>query len=152
MEATEQISHLTAKLNEFIRQNIGRSELLNPAGQSPLSDTQAHILMLLWNSKLPLANNQLATMMEISRPAITKAMKELTKQAYVTAQPAEHDRRVMQYQLTDRGQQSAAKHRALHAQTEADLTAVTAKYSAHDLAVITTFLDELVMHTTAQHK
>ncbi|MCM0598296.1 MarR family winged helix-turn-helix transcriptional regulator [Periweissella fabalis] len=138
-----EIINLTTTLNEFVRQYASRSELLNDDNQVTVSDTQAHILMLLLDSQVPLTNSQLATAMELSRPAITKAVKELLKHAYLTATPAQHDGRVMEYQLTVSGQLVADEHRQRHEATINQLATVCAKYSMADLQLIQQFMNEL---------
>lgn len=144
MPKLDQIEQLNSALNEFVRQYASRSELLNDSGNAlAVSDTQAHILMLLLDSPQPLANNQLATTMELSRPAITKAIKELTKHAFLIAQPAKHDGRVMQYQLTPSGREVARQHHALHQATLAQLATVSAKYTSAQLATIEQFINEI---------
>ncbi|CAH0418843.1 MarR family winged helix-turn-helix transcriptional regulator [Periweissella ghanensis] len=138
-----EIVNLTTALNEFVRQYASRSELLNDDGQLAVSDTQAHILMLLLDSDAPLSNSQLATLMELTRPAITKAVKELLKQGYLTATPAQHDGRVMEYQLTASGQTVAQEHRQRHEATINQLAAVCDKYTEPDLQLIQQFINEL---------
>lgn len=138
-----EIVGLTTTLNEFVRQYASRSELLNDDGQLAVSDTQAHILMLLLDSATPLANNQLANLMELTRPAITKAVKELLKQGYLTATSAQHDGRVMEYQLTPSGQTVANEHRQRHETTINQLAAVCDKYTGAELHLIQQFINEL---------
>ncbi|CAH1857203.1 MarR family winged helix-turn-helix transcriptional regulator [Convivina intestini] len=113
MTATDRI---LIELNSFIQTYATTAELVakQSLDSTNISTTQGHLLMLL--AKQPQTNRDLAQTMYLSKPAITKALKSLTSQGYITGQASQTDKRQIEFQLTQTG--VALAHRHLQAHTE----------------------------------
>ncbi|KAI3473696.1 hypothetical protein Pfo_031494 [Paulownia fortunei] len=70
-------------LNHFVQEYASHSEVITSTAGQNINATQAHLLMLLRTQSL--TNTQLAAAVELSRPAITKAIKNLIAHHYVIA-------------------------------------------------------------------
>lgn len=146
---SEKIQHLNDVIQTFARQYQKQSEaMISHPVTALINPTQAHILMLLLASPQPLANNQLALMMKLTRPAITKAIKELLKANYLKAQPAQHDRRCLEYQLTAAGYRIARQHQAGHEARLMQLATLSKQYTPHELAKIEQFMQTMTYQLT----
>lgn len=138
------IIKITNCLNEFVRQYSARTEILNGDAHELVNDTQAHILMLLLNSDHSLTNSVLAEEMELSKPAVTKAVKGLVTKGYLTSEPDKQDKRVVYHQLTENGQTIAKHHLTTHKQTMAEFEDIFSNYSDGELETIQRFMNDLL--------
>src|SRR5437763_10705192 len=85
-------------------------ELVQPFGLSPSSGLALGILA---DAAAPLAPNQIADRLIISRATVTGLLDSLEKRGYVRRLPHTHDRRMLLIELTDTGRQVAHQFRLL---------------------------------------
>lgn len=138
------ITNIQTELDCFMRQLTSKTEILNASIDEQVNETQAHILMLLNGvATEKLTNSKLAQKMNISKPAITKAVKGLALQGYLISKQDSDDRRIIYHELTVSGQMIAQTHLAVHHETNASMGAMFAKYSQTELVVIEKFINDL---------
>ncbi|QBO36330.1 MarR family transcriptional regulator [Periweissella cryptocerci] len=138
------IAKITDCLNEFVRQYSARTEILNGDAHELVNDTQAHILMLLLNTDRSLTNSALAEEMELSKPAVTKAVKGLVLKGYLTSAADKQDKRVVYHRLTENGQLIAQHHLATHKRTMDEFEDIFSNYSDEELKTVQRFMNDLL--------
>lgn len=89
------------ELNTFVQTYAARSEFIKTTTAQKINATQAHLLMLLQEENATNAN--LANKMNLSKPAITKAVKNLIAHGYVISSQDASDKRSVNYALTPAG-------------------------------------------------
>lgn len=139
---TQANQRLNDVMQAFARQYVKQSEEMIKQ-QATITSTQAHILMLLFDSQQRLANKQLATAMSLTRPAITKAIKELIQANCLSIQRDKNDRRRIEYQLTPHGRMLAQQHQAGHQAQLVQLAEISAQYTPHELVKIEQFMQAI---------
>lgn len=132
---------LNDALKRLIKDITKKNELLKASNMPDEKQTKAHILMLL--AKESLSNSQLAANMQLSKPAITKATKELTHKNYLIKEQSKTDKRRVYYTLTTEGKTLALSHQNQHLSIEKQLLKIINNYNANELATITKFVDDL---------
>ena len=106
-----------------------------------LTNTQEHILMLVADEAL--TNSVLAKKLNVSRAAITKAVKPLLSQGMLETYRDENDARVLYYRLTEIGKPIALEHQHHHQHTLHTYEDVLSKFTKNEQGVISRFLDLL---------
>lgn len=106
------------------------------------TNTQKHILMLL--KKENYSNKDLATKLNISQPAVTKAIKMLIKENMLLVEKDSNDGRILRYTLSDVALHIANEHENHHNRTLISYKNILENYSEADRLVINKFLDELI--------
>jgi MarR family transcriptional regulator, 2-MHQ and catechol-resistance regulon repressor len=99
--ATETAMNLVRTADLLVKR-IG--DLVQPFGLSPSSGL---VLGILADAQAPLAPNQIADQLIISRATITGLLDTLEKRGYVRRQPHGSDRRMLLIELTDSGREVA---------------------------------------------
>jgi DNA-binding MarR family transcriptional regulator len=119
-------------------------EILLGSQATRLTSTQGHILMLLAQEG-PQTNTELASKLQVSPAAMTKAMRRLLEidDPMVTAMPDEDDKRITRWSLTTQGISAATDHSQLHKDTVATYEDILADFTHEQQATITRFLTEL---------
>ncbi|MET3559270.1 DNA-binding MarR family transcriptional regulator [Streptococcus rupicaprae] len=132
-------------LNAIILKSENHLELLVGACQSDVSltNTQEHILMLINDGVLN--NSDLAKALNVSQAAVTKAVKALKTQGMLASVKDAKDGRMTHHQLTDLAKPIAEEHEHHHAHTLEAYEALIATYSADEQAVISRFLQDLLV-------
>lgn len=128
-----------------------REFLLSPS-QDNLTTTQGHILMLLAEQPMQ-TNAQLADGLNLSRAAVTKAIKGLQRDddngGYLETVMDQHDGRVVRFQLTEQGQLHAQAHLQQHQATLQIYQELLKDYSEPEQQVIKSFMEQLMMKLEA---
>lgn len=140
-----QISYqLDQALREIVLCSENQLEILVGHCQSDvtLTNTQEHILMLIEDSSF--TNSEMAKLLNVSQPAITKAIKSLIAQGMLLAVRDEKDGRVIHYQLTEVAKPIAQEHRRHHRHTIASYDQLLASYSTDEQEIISRFLNDLI--------
>ena len=107
-----QSDNIIQELNTFVQTYAANSEFIRTTAAQQINATQAHLLMLLQSNNA--TNSILAEKMNLTKPAITKAIKNLTAHGYVTATQDANDKRSVNYALTPEGIQLALQHQQTH--------------------------------------
>ncbi|MDH7572822.1 MAG: NAD-dependent epimerase/dehydratase family protein [Clostridia bacterium] len=76
---------------------------------SRLTGAEANVLMFLYTHGEGVIQEDIVTGMELTRPAISRTLRELERKGYVHRYPAERDRRSRQVFLTDRAFEEKAR-------------------------------------------
>ena len=134
-------NEIMAALNHFVQEYASHSEVITSTAGRNINATQAHLLMLLRTQSL--TNTQLATSVGLSRPAITKAIKNLITHNYVIATIDDTDKRSTFYSLTPAGDQLAVRHEAVHQSMLNHLNTIMTNFTPKQQKTITKFLEQL---------
>lgn len=134
-------NEIMAALNHFVQEYASHSEVITSTAGQNINATQAHLLMLLRTQSL--TNTQLATSVGLSRPAITKAIKNLITHNYVIATIDDTDKRSTFYSLTLAGDQLAVRHEAAHQSMLNHLNTIMTNFTPKQQKTITKFLEQL---------
>lgn len=134
-------NEIMAALNHFVQEYASHSEVITSTAGQNINATQAHLLMLLRTQSL--TNTQLATSVGLSRPAITKAIKNLITHNYVIATIDDTDKRSTFYSLTPMGDQLAVRHEAAHQSMLNHLNTIMTNFTPKQQKTITKFLEQL---------
>lgn len=134
-------NEIMAALNHFVQEYASHSEVITSTAGQNINATQAHLLMLLRTQSL--TNTQLATSVGLSRPAITKAIKNLITHNYVIATIDDTDKRSTFYSLTPAGDQLAVRHEAVHQSMLNHLNTIMTNFTPKQQKTITKFLEQL---------
>ncbi|MGO3498587.1 MarR family winged helix-turn-helix transcriptional regulator [Leuconostoc falkenbergense] len=134
-------NEIMAALNHFVQEYASHSEVITSTAGQNINATQAHLLMLLRTQSL--TNTQLATSVGLSRPAITKAIKNLIAHNYVIATIDDTDKRSTFYSLTPMGDQLAVRHEAAHQSMLNHLNTIMTNFTPKQQKTITKFLEQL---------
>ncbi|AWB43012.1 ArsR family transcriptional regulator [Paenibacillus sp. CAA11] len=106
------------------------------------SVTQLHILSLVNQKPRELNNTMLAAELNVSKPAVTKAVNLLTQHGLITAIRTAASHKEVYYDITSQGKELAGKHDRLHQQVRARYDELLDGFSDEELAVILRFLGE----------
>ncbi|MFL1696379.1 MarR family winged helix-turn-helix transcriptional regulator [Weissella kandleri] len=143
---------INESLNRLCQKAEQQREFLLSPSQDNLTTTQGHILMLLAEQPMQ-TNAQLADRLNLSRAAVTKAIKSLQHDAddggYLEAVMDQHDGRVVRFQLTEQGQLHAQDHLRQHQVTLQIYQELLNDYSESEQQVIKSFMEQLVMKLEA---
>lgn len=107
--------------------------------------TQLHIVALLQRDGM-LNNTSLAEKLNVSKPAITKAMKNLLEHHIVAIKQMEGNKKEIHYILTDKGNELALLHEQLHEEAKSQYLKLLESFSDEQLETINTFLYSLTEH------
>jgi len=99
----------------------------------PLTLAQIHAMEMLGNHGR-LTMKELAEKMGVTTGSLTVLVDRLEKKGIVERQPHESDRRSIRLGMTDRGEQLAAEHHALHLGLTRELTAGLSSEETEQLA------------------
>ncbi|MSB66140.1 MarR family winged helix-turn-helix transcriptional regulator [Leuconostoc lactis] len=129
------------ELNTFVQTYAARSEFIKTTTAQKINATQAHLLMLLQEENATNAN--LANKMNLSKPAITKAVKNLIAHGYVISSQDASDKRSVNYALTPAGIKLARQHEQSHQALHEDIDATIATFTPEQQATIIHFLKQI---------
>ncbi|WP_125572048.1 MarR family transcriptional regulator [Lacticaseibacillus songhuajiangensis] len=137
------VAHEVATFLDAVKRRMpeNQREILLDGEDATIGGTQGHVLMLLAQSG-PLSNGELATALDVSPAAVTKAMRglRLADPVLLSPVPDAHDARINRWTLTPMGVQLAAKHAAAHQETITAYADVLADFDAAELDTIDKFL------------
>ncbi len=129
------------ELNTFVQTYAARSEFIRTTTAQKINATQAHLLMLLQEENA--TNATLADRMNLSKPAITKAVKNLVAHGYVLSSPDASDKRSVNYALTPAGIKLARQHEQSHQALHQAIDATIATFTDEQQATIIYFLKQI---------
>lgn len=129
------------ELNTFVQTYAARSEFIRTTTAQKINATQAHLLMLLQEENA--TNATLADRMNLSKPAITKAVKNLVAHGYVLSSPDAGDKRSVNYALTPAGIKLARQHEQSHQALHQAIDATIATFTDEQQATIIHFLKQI---------
>lgn len=129
------------ELNTFVQTYAARSEFIRTTTAQKINATQAHLLMLLQEENA--TNATLADRMNLSKPAITKAVKNLVAHGYVLSSPDASDKRSVNYALTPAGIKLARQHEQSHQSLHQAIDATIATFTNEQQATIIHFLKQI---------
>ncbi len=129
------------ELNTFVQTYAARSEFIRTTTAQKINATQAHLLMLLQEENA--TNATLADRMNLSKPAITKAVKNLVAHGYVLSSPDASDKRSVNYALTPAGIKLARQHEQSHQALHQAIDATIATFTDEQQATIIHFLKQI---------
>lgn len=140
-QLSQQVDRL---IHKILLKSENHHELLlgHCQSQLKLTNTQEHILMLLAQDD-HLTNSDLARELNVSQPAVTKAVKALVQQGMLETIKDSHDGRVTYFVLTQEAMPIAEEHKHHHERTLAAYNQVVEAFSSEEQAIIATFLDKL---------
>lgn len=135
---------IDALLNQLHTVAEQQREILFSVTQSTITNTQGHILMLL-SQKGPQTNKELSEALQVSRAAITKAMKGLQKSDCNCVIPVidEKDARLVRFSVNQQGKAFAKLHVEQHAETLAVYESIIQQFSFSEQQVISRFVRAL---------
>lgn len=134
---------LENKIQEFLRRVSNQDLLLGRCESTlKLTATQEHILMLIAREK-QLTNAKISEKLNLSAPAVTKAIKKLREDGLIATFRNPVDEREIVLQLTKDGCPIALEHAAHHQKTLVAYKKVSDKFSKNDQVIIGNFLQEL---------
>lgn len=130
-------------INDIIIQAGNKNEVLvgDCHCNHDFTNTQKHILMLI--SKENISNKELASSLNISQAAVTKAIKSLIDNNMILSQKDPNDARVLKYTLSDEALFIAKEHENHHMRTIEYYNKILSKYDDNQLKVIDSFLNDL---------
>ena len=131
-------------LHEIVLSSENQLEILvgNCQSSVKLTNTQEHILMLI--EKNAYTNTEIATQLNISQAAVTKATKSLVAQGLLEAVRDSKDGRVVRFSLTDLARPIAAEHAHHHAHTLEAYEDLIKGYTTDEQELIGRFMQDLV--------
>ncbi|CAM3214734.1 MarR family transcriptional regulator [Leuconostoc rapi] len=133
--------NIIQELNTFVQTYAASSEFIRTTTAQQINATQAHLLMLLQSQNA--TNTTLADKMKLSKPAITKAIKNLTAHGYVSASQDPVDKRSIKYKVTPAGVELAMQHEHSHQSLHQDIDATIANFTPQQQETIMTFLVQI---------
>ncbi|WP_220740577.1 MarR family winged helix-turn-helix transcriptional regulator [Leuconostoc miyukkimchii] len=140
--------NIIQELNTFIQTYAANSEFIRTTSAQKINATQAHLLMLLQSQHA--TNTMLADKMNLTKPAITKAIKNLTLHGYVTANQDPIDKRSINYSLTSEGVLLAKQHEQSHQNLQHDISTTIANFTPTQQETIIQFLIQ-INHLESDH-
>ncbi|GIO99630.1 putative HTH-type transcriptional regulator YvnA [Paenibacillus lautus] len=114
------------------------------------SMTQLHILSLVKRNPCQLNNTSLATELNLSKSAITKAINTLIQHHLVVTAKKTDNLKEIYYEATDQGKQLATAHDKLHHQAEEKYYELFSHFNDEEIDVIIRFLNAWLM--TSEYK
>jgi DNA-binding MarR family transcriptional regulator len=102
--------------------------------------TQLHILSLVKNKPHEWNNTLLSTELNVSKPAVTKAVNALMEHHLIAALKKEDNHKVIYYGLTPQGEELADQHDRLHKIVEGKYFEMLNTFSEDELNVVIRFL------------
>ncbi|MGY3743519.1 MarR family winged helix-turn-helix transcriptional regulator [Leuconostoc inhae] len=133
--------NIIQELNTFVQTYAASSEFIRTTTAQQINATQAHLLMLLRSQNA--TNTMLAETMKLTKPAITKAIKNLTTHGYVTSTKDAVDKRSVNYTLTPEGIKLALQHEQSHQNLHHDINATVSNFTPEQQTTIITFLEQI---------
>ncbi|MEX0379895.1 MarR family winged helix-turn-helix transcriptional regulator [Leuconostoc sp. MS02] len=133
--------NIIQELNTFVQAYAANSEFIRTTTAQQINATQAHLLMLLQSQNA--TNTMLADTMKLTKPAITKAIKNLTTHGYVTSTKDEADKRSVKYTLTPDGVKLALQHEQSHQKLHHDICTTVSDFTPEQKATIIKFLKQI---------
>lgn len=133
--------NIIQELNTFVQTYAANSEVIRTATTQQINATQAHLLMLLQSQSA--TNTVLADTMKLTKPAITKAIKNLITHGYVISTKDATDKRSVHYTLTPKGVKLAWQHEQSHQNFHHDISATVSNFTPEQQATIMTFLEQI---------
>ncbi|HAT54794.1 MAG TPA: hypothetical protein DCW31_06075 [Lactobacillus sp.] len=110
-------------------------------GAYQLSLTQLQILRFILQSDDAVTNSLLADTFAISKPAVTKALRKLSKELLVDTHTSETDRRVTTLALTSDGMTLAREYQEIDREINDTYLGIAQKFSKGDRKTILKFLE-----------
>ncbi|WP_077300979.1 MarR family transcriptional regulator [Virgibacillus pantothenticus] len=107
--------------------------------------TQFHIVTLLKEHEL-MNNTNLAKELNVSKPAVTKAIKKLLEHCIIVEKQNEGNKKETFYVLTEKGEQMASIHEKLHKNAEDQYLSLFDAFNKEQLETIIIFLNTLISH------
>ena len=114
--------------------------------ESRWSLTQLHIVALINEAPNEANNTFLANQLDISKPAVTKAINVLVKEEMITAQRKESNQKTIYYKLTNAGEKLALVHEQMHQIAKEQYDQLLSQFNDEELQLITTFLNAWSEH------
>ncbi|MGX9291867.1 MarR family transcriptional regulator [Bacillus sp. A015] len=102
--------------------------------------TQLHILSMIQANPNESNNTFLSQQLQLSKPAITKAVKKLIEKGMVDYCHRQGDKKSVYYSLTEEGTQLAALHDELHEKAVTSYLEFLHQFNEDELQVIERFL------------
>ena len=133
--------NIIQELNTFVHTYAANSEFIRTTTVQQINATQAHLLMLLHSQSA--TNTVLADTMKLTKPAITKAIKNLITHGYVISTKDATDKRSVHYTLTPKGVKLAWQHEQSHQNLHHDISATVSNFTPEQQATIMTFLKHI---------
>ncbi|MGE6367460.1 MarR family transcriptional regulator [Bacillus paramycoides] len=109
--------------------------------------TQLHIVALINEHPSQLNNTFLAEKLNLSKPAVTKAIKILIEKEIVVGKRKEGDKKSVYYTLTTDGRRLALIHEGLHQRAKERYDHLLNKFDEPELDTIIKFLNEWTNET-----
>ncbi|ALP35985.1 hypothetical protein ASL14_07180 [Paenibacillus sp. IHB B 3084] len=103
--------------------------------------TQLHILSLINSSQGGMNNASLAAELNISKPAVTKAVNILIEHHLVLTSKKSDNHKELYYNVTDEGRKLAAVHDRMHQQLKERYNQLFDAFSEEELDVVIRFLN-----------
>ncbi|MBZ6013599.1 MarR family transcriptional regulator [Leuconostoc gelidum subsp. gelidum] len=133
--------NIIQELNTFVHTYAANSEFIRTTTVQQINATQAHLLMLLHSQSA--TNTVLADTMKLTKPAITKAIKNLITHGYVISTKDATDKRSVHYTLTPKGVKLAWQHEQSHQNLHHDISATVSDFTPEQQGTIMTFLKQI---------
>lgn len=138
-------------IEHFILQREKKTKQQNEIAESLLishgftenrwSLTQLHVVALINENPNEVNNTFLANQLNISKPAVTKAINVLTKEEMITNQMKAGNQKAIYYSLTNAGEKLALIHEQMHQMAKERYDQLLSQFSDEELQLITTFLN-----------
>ncbi|MED0679224.1 MarR family transcriptional regulator [Aneurinibacillus thermoaerophilus] len=106
--------------------------------------TQFHIVALL--KEHGMNNTNLAKELNVSKPAVTKAIKKLLEHRIIDERQNERNKKEIFYVLTEKGEIMASIHDRLHKEAEDQYLSLLNSFTKEQLETIIIFLNTLTSH------
>ncbi|GIN73407.1 putative HTH-type transcriptional regulator YvnA [Bacillus sp. J14TS2] len=139
-EAMEALKQLIMKREEADRNRKAINVSDEEAAISDWTLTQLHIVAVI-KEKEKANNTTLAERLNISKPAVTKAVKKLLEHHMIEKTQREGNKKEVHYLLSDSGKMLAVIHEQLHEKAEARYLRIFEKFNTEELETIIKFLN-----------
>ncbi|OOC61580.1 MarR family transcriptional regulator [Paenibacillus ihbetae] len=141
-EAIEAVQHFIMNREKSLRtQNMLTERAVDSSSVKKWTMTQLHILSLVKRHPCQLNNTSLAAELNLSKPAITKAMNTLIQHQLIVTVKKTDNLKEIYYEVTDQGEQLAAEHDKLHSQAEEKYYDLFSHFNDNEIDVIIRFLN-----------
>lgn len=148
-EAIEAVQHFIMNREKSLRgRNTSIESAVGSDSAKNWSMTQLHILSLVKHHPCQLNNTSLATELNLSKSAITKAINTLIQHDLVVTAKKTDNLKEIYYEATDQGKQLAAEHDKLHQHAEEKYYELFSHFNDNEIDVIIRFLNTWLLMTS----
>lgn len=138
----KEIEHFITQRDNKIQKRTSLPALFNGESKEEWTLTQLHIVALINDHPSEANNTFLSKQLNVSKPAITKAINYLIKKGAITSTKREDNQKSIYYVLTGAGQKLALAHEQVHQKVVDRYNQLLDQFTEAELEVVIRFLSE----------